>query len=362
MKNIDKNKIVLATGGSGGHILPAISVGNMLGQKGFEPLMILDVDPDKYSIGKIPFRIIKTGKNPKSIRDIFRMIGGFFQAFFLLLKNKPALVIGFGGYASFPVLLAARLLHVKILLQEQNSYMGKVNHMFGNHAEAIMTAYREIYGVRFEDMNKIVFTGNPIRDEFIKINSRAYEYPKAGNNFNILIIGGSGGAKFFSENLAQAFENLPDELRRKIYIHQQVREEDMGRIKDVYGRKGIRFEVRSFFGDTPKKMADAHLIISRAGALAISEIMAAGRPSILVPYPHAASNHQMLNAKYYGAADAAIVVDEGKFNRDDFGKMLASLMGDEKRLEELAENAKKSATLDANHTILNVIKETLVKE
>jgi len=360
MKEDTKIKIAISTGGSGGHIFPAKTLAKFLKKHGYKVFIIGDEKYKNYidSKDQIEHKIIKTGKSLKSFYGLREIIFGFFQSLFFLMKNKPDLVIGFGSYATFPFLSASLLLEKKILLHEQNSYVGKVNHLFGRFAKAIMTVYHEMYGVRFKDADKIKFVGNPVRDEIKKLSELEYSYPKKTEKFNILILAGSGGATFFSKEFTKVFKDLPKEILEKLHIVQQCREADIELVRDLYKKINVKFELKTFFKDVDKKIKDAHLIVARSGS-SIFEFAIASKPMILIPSPNVTNDHQMKNAKQFADMQSAMLVLEKDFDVDNFRSDFVKLIRDKDKLKDMANNAKTMAVLNAEENILKVIKSTI---
>jgi len=363
MKESKKNKIAIVTGGTGGHIIPAKALAKFLIKKGYQVLLIGDKNYKNYvsNKDKIDYKIIKVGKNLKNLNDIINIIIGFLQSLYFLILKKPDLVIGFGSYATFPFLSASLLMRKKILLHEQNSYVGKVNYFFGRFAKAIMTTYHEMYGIRFADVEKIKFVGNPVRNRIKKLNSSKYSYPKKNEKFNVLILGGSGGATFFSKELIKIFEELPKKVIEKLNVVEQCREDDLENVKSFYKDLGLKAELKTFFKDIDKKIKNAHLIISRSGS-SIFEFAIARKPMILIPSPNVKNDHQTKNAKQFADVKACIIIPEKTFNVDNFRKDFVKLIKDKSKLKTMAKNTQEMVVLDADERILKIIRSCLIND
>ena len=360
MNNDNNHKIILATGGTGGHIFPAITVSKIIKDAGLDAVIVSDTQLDKYKNHlEVKHKIIDTGKN-KSLKSIIKIIFAIIKSFFLLKKEKPDLIIGFGSYATFPILVVAKLLKIKILLHEQNSHLGKVNRWFSKYASFIMTSFPEIYGVNIDYSNKIKYVGNPIRNNILNLINNVYKYPDLEKEkFNILIIGGSGGATFFANQLLNSFRLLDN--KKKIHVVHQVRQDDLIKTKEFYSLNNISSEVKIFFDDMEERYKKAHLIICRSGATTMFELFAVGVPTIFIPSPNVANNHQYFNAKVVVEKDACILVEEKDFKEAEFAKMLDSLILDKNKLETLGNNIRKLYNSDTNTKIRDIIKSLLNK-
>lgn len=359
---MDKNKksvVFLATGGSGGHVFPAISVAEKLTEKGCNICILADSVYEKYSTKNLNYRIVETSKTLRSFSDIKKIIAGFFDAKYFIKRKKPSLVVAFGSYATLPTLLACLWTRTPFILHEQNAYIGKINKLFGRYAKKIMTTYYELYGIKFDDMHKIVYTGSPIRKDIVKLYDFDYVYPKNNEKFNVLITGGSAGARIFSEYLPKIFDEKHKEQQKNIKVFHQVRAEYIIQVQEYYKKIGVDAVVSAFFNNMNELLKDAHLIIGRSGSGTLCETAVAGKPSILIPLINSANNHQEVNAKNFEKNNAGIVVLEKDFNIKDFQKTFFDLIKNEDKLKKMAKSAKEIAVVDAPENIFNIIKEFL---
>jgi UDP-N-acetylglucosamine--N-acetylmuramyl-(pentapeptide) pyrophosphoryl-undecaprenol N-acetylglucosamine transferase len=354
-------KIFLATGGSGGHIFPAISVVEKLIEKKNTSICIISDDVyNKYASSyNYNYKIIRASKKFKSFSGLKDIFFGFLQSRALIKKEKPDLVIGFGSYATFPMLLACVLCKTKFLLHEQNAYIGKVNKIFGKYAESIMVSYPEIYGIPYESMKKIVYTGAPIRKSIRDLYNLEYSLPKEDETFNVLITGGSAGANIFSQYLPKIFDRKHVAEQKKLKIYHQVREEFIDEVKKYYKKLNLNCEVSPFFKDMDELLSKCHLIIGRAGNGTVVETAIAGIPAIFIPLKTSKSNRQEDNAKYVEKVGGAIMVLEKDFNIEGFQNIFFNLLKDKNKLENMAKNIKKVAVIDADEKISNIIKNIL---
>lgn len=338
--------ILISTGGTGGHIFPALALKKALEGHGFNVKLTADIKFVKYHPFDLNHLFIPaanfSNKSPIALMSsILKLTKGFFQALWLIHKQSPEMVIGFGGYATYPTMLAAIVLGKKIILHEANTVIGKVNRLLLFKAKYLTTGFKAIYGVSPKYQDKVIYTGNPIRSE-INISSLAFKADK----LSILIIGGSQGAKIFSKMIPDMIVNLPEKIKSKLYICQQVREEDVDLIKDRYLKEGIDCEIKSFFNDMGNKFANANLVIARSGASTISELIKVALPAIFIPYPTAADNHQYYNAKEIVDMEAGWLVKEASDSHirlsqiiQDIDKDPSTLAKYSARLKEMDQDA-----------------------
>lgn len=337
-----KNKVILlATGGTGGHIFPALQLMETLKQKGFSVKITGDKKFAKFHPFDQEHIYIPSGnfanKSPLSIiKTSIIIFLGLIKAFLLMIVFKPDTVIGFGGYATFPTMIAATILRKKIILHEANIFLGKVNKIFVPYAQYLTTGFDKLFGIDNKYSTKIIYTGNPIRNEISMCSNKPDD-----SRFTILAIGGSQGAKIFSSLIPQALINLPEELRQKLYIYQQVRDEDIQKITELYTKYKISCEIKSFFTDIASKYTQANLVIARSGASTISELISLGIPAIFIPYPTAADNHQLLNAKQLADIKSGWLVQENQYSTSQITSIIKEIFRSPNLLAEYKNNLQK---------------------
>lgn len=316
-------RIVLAAGGTGGHMFPAVAVADELRRRGFAVSLITDARGSGFGDGFAEddvHRISASGIGggiAAKIRGAIAIGVGFVQAWRLLGRLQPVCVIGFGGYPSVPTMLATSARRVTSLIHEQNAVLGRANRLVVGKVTAVAASFAETAGITGADADKTVVTGNPVRAVFS--NGRGNAYPAIGPNgegIRILVLGGSQGARIFSDIVPQAFSEMPEPLRRRFAITQQCRPEDLERVEHAYSEAGVTAELSSFFDDVAQRMASAHLVITRSGASTIAELAEAGRPAILVPYPHATDDHQTANARAMEQLGGAWLMPSDAFTAD----------------------------------------------
>ncbi len=365
--NQDKNtSIVLAAGGTGGHTFPAESVAKELISRGYNNIhLITDSRFKNYSqkFDGVKIHYVKSSTNPKSVIGkalaAIKIVYGIIQTFFLFQKIKPSIVIGFGGYPSFPAMIVGVFLSKsKTAIHEQNAVAGRVNALLANRVDLFASSFEQVSKI---DMRKVKFvhTGNPVRSEIVAINSIDYADFSGDGNFNILVTGGSQGTSIFSQIIPSAIATLPENLREKITISHQCRKEDLNVTSGIYENLGVKAEVATFFNDIPTRLSQAHLVICRAGASSIFEILVAGRPAILVPYPFAKDNHQAVNAEIIENHTAVWVMNQESLTAQTLAARIEAAMTIPNVLKLMASRAKNIAIPDATKkvtdNILNLI-------
>ncbi len=296
--------ILLAAGGTGGHLFPAFALAEELGRRGFAVDLVTDMRGDRYGTGfparsvyQLPSATPGSKKNPVALaRAGFTLARGIRKARKLLRNLKPAAGVGVGGDPTIPPLVAARMLGIPSIIHEQNAVLGRANRALARQAAAVATSFRKTKLLDGPLIEKACFTGNPVRD--VVINAAKIPYPplEPGGPLQLLVFGGSQGARFFSEAVPAALATLPQPLRQRLKLVQQAREEDVVAVTMQTSAAGINSEIATFFKDLPRIMAESHLVIARAGASSVAELAVIGRPSILVPLPHSLDSDQLENA------------------------------------------------------------------
>ena len=347
-----KGTIILAAGGTGGHLVPAEALAHELVSRGWKVHLATDDRAERFA-GHFPASAIHPiasatigSRNPLALAKAFWMIWkGVRQASELIRRLKPSAVIGFGGYPTLPPLYAATRRKVPTLLHEQNAVMGRANKALAGRVNAIAGGFLpEGKGVHAA---KTVVTGNPVRPPVLEAAKTAY-YPSSGDEvFRLLVFGGSQGAQFFSDAVPAAIAALPADQRARLRVTQQARADDVAKVKASYAQLGIAAEVLPFFNDLAARMAAAHLVISRSGASTVSEIAVIGRPALLVPYPHALDHDQAANAAALAAEGGAEVHVQSTLSVEKLTSLLAEAIGNPDRLSTMAAAARKVGKPDA---------------
>ncbi len=297
------NQYVIAAGGTGGHFFPALATAEKLQALGHRVTILTDKRTAHYAKDKclniIPLtnRSFSGGIFNKFISLFFLGIG-FLQALIFLISNRPNKVIGFGGYPSFPGIMAAIILRIPIILHDQNAIIGRVNKYLGRFASQIALAYPLHFMKKHNQLSdKMIYVGSPIRDIFLQAKPNQVKLTNSGK-IQLFIFGGSQGASIFSKMLPQMIKTLPESLKIRLQIIQQVREEDNKHVQAFYKKEKITAEIKPFFKNMDKILIHSHLVIARAGASSIAEILATQTPAIYIPLPSSKDNHQFYNATY----------------------------------------------------------------
>jgi len=347
--------IVIAAGGTGGHLFPAEALAVALIARGERIALMTDARSAAFDSPAFAnaerFALAGAGLSGRgvvsAVRGAAALVAGTFTARRLFKQLDASAVVGFGGYPSVPPLMAASLMPAArrpaIVLHEQNAVLGRANRALAQRADLLALSFagttRVPAGVRAEVL------GNPVRPALAALAGTGYSMPEGA--LRLLVTGGSLGARIFADVVPDAVALLPEALRARLVITQQARAEDFSRTRDAYAALGIPAEVSAFFPDIANRLSTAHLVIARAGASTIAELACAGRPSILVPLPHAIDDHQSANARALAKAGAAVVMKQPAFVAEALAEELAALLGDAERLARMAEAARPLARPDA---------------
>lgn len=341
---------MLAAGGTGGHMFPAEALARELLKRGLSVCLVTDRRGGRFSaeMDGIPVYRINASGLGRSLfakaKGVFNMVIGAFQAWSKIRQLKPALVVGFGGYPSVPTVFAASRLGVPIMLHEQNAVAGRANKILSPLAKAVATGFANVKGL---GNARMVLTGNPVRPAICALHDQPYPEIAACGPLKILVMGGSLGATIFSEVAPKAVKLLPGVSRQRLVIHQQCRQADIDAVQQSYAENGVQVELATFFHDVPERLAACHLVICRSGASTVSELAVAGRPSILVPYPHAATGEQKANAEALAEAGGAWLIPQDSFTPEALAVRLESLLNLPSTLPKTAAAAKSLAHLNA---------------
>lgn len=350
--------VILAAGGTGGHVFPAEALAGSLARRGFRLALVTDDRGTKYggNLGEIdthrlPIRKM-TGGLLRRLVGFASLLPGYFAARALLGKLQPAAVVGFGGYPSLPTVAAARR-RFRTAIHEQNAILGRVNRLVATGVDAVATSFAETRGAG----NNATLVGNPVRGEVTALRARPFELPAPGARLRVLVTGGSQGASVFGRVVPAALALLAPEKRARISLVQQTREEDAETVRQRYRTLGFAAEVAPFFADLPLRVADSHLVIARAGASTVAELACIGRPSLLVPLPGATDDHQTANARALAAAGGAWIVPEAEFTPADLAARLAALVDDPRPLSSLAGGAHSFGRPDAGERLADLVQK-----
>lgn len=361
----EKPLIILTAGGTGGHVFPAESLAEELLRRGYRLALVTDSrGKDNYQgkLSEIPNYSVCSGalvgkSKLFKIKSLIKTCWGVVQAAYILFTRKPACVIGFGGYASFPCSMAAILLGIDLIIHEQNSVMSRTNRFLSKYAALIAQSFRN---VKYTPPHiKTILTGMPIRTAIADLNKQTYPEIKDGH-YNLLVIGGSQGAKIFGEVIPEAIRKLPQELQKKLTVTQQCRKADIEDVEPRYQDCACRVNISSFFKNMPELYTTSHLIISRAGASSVFEIAAAGLPSVLIPLPTAADDHQTANARYITGAKGGIAIPQKEFTPEKLASVLTDLFQNPQKLRQMSDNIRWAAITDASQRFADAVEKEII--
>ena len=354
--------VLLAAGGTGGHVFPAEALASELMDRGYRLGLVTDKRGKAYggALGALEtYHILAGGIAGKSIpariKSVMELGIGTWQAWRLLKDLRPDAVVGFGGYASVPTMMAATFTSIPTVIHEQNALLGRANRLLAGRVKAIATSFADTRGLPLGADQKITLTGMPVRAPIAAKADTPYPVSEGDAPLCVLVLGGSQGATVLSEVVPAALGKLPDEIKSRLDVTQQCREEDMSMVKAAYGKIGIRAHLATFIDDVPERMAKSHVVISRAGASTVAEALAVGRPSVLVPYPFAADDHQNYNAQAVDAAGAGWIMPQDAFTADNLALRLDSLLGLPAVLEKSARCARDLGRADAAKRLADVV-------
>lgn len=351
--------VLMAAGGTGGHLFPAASLARVLEARGIIADLATDERVGRYGgFGGRATHVIPSAtlanRDPLTVaRTASRLGRGVIASLLLLGRVRPAAVVGFGGYPTVPPVLAATLSRIPTVIHEQNAVLGRANRLLAPLARAIGTGFAGLLDHEPRLAAKATRTGNPVRPAVIE--AAAMPYPDPAGTFRILVFGGSQGARIMAEIVPAAVELLPMAVRARLAITQQAREEDLERVRGSYQRTGIAATLAPFFSDLPRHMAQSHLVVSRSGASTVAELAAIGRPAILVPLPHALDQDQRANAAMLEQAKGAIMIEQSRFTPDRLAAEIAELAAAPARLAAMAAAARAQGCPDAAERLADLV-------
>lgn len=360
MQGPGRAPVLVAAGGTGGHLFPAEALAAALARRGIAVHLATDRRAARYSgaISEDAIHVISSAtlraRNPLSMARTASLLGlGLLQAYALIGRLRPAAVIGFGGYPTIPPLLAASWRGVPSLIHDANAVIGRANRMLARRVTAIATTFPDVFGGDPVLTAKATLTGNPVRPAVV--SAASIPYPAASDRLRLLIFGGSQGARVMAEIVPPAIGRLDAALRARLAIVQQTRDEDLLRVRNAYADLGVAADVATFFADLPARMAGSHLVVARSGASTVAELAAIGRPAILVPLPHALDQDQFANAGVLEGAGGAIRMVQGTFTPERLAAEIAALAAAPPRLATMAAAARSLGRLDAADLLADLV-------
>jgi len=335
--------LVIAAGGTGGHMFPAQALAEKMLRRGWRVKLSTDERGARYT-GGFPHSVeIETVASGTFARGgalakagvPLRLAGGTLSAVWKMRRDRPRVVVGFGGYSTVPAMAAARLLRLPSMVHEQNGILGRVNQYFAGKVSVVACG---VWPTEMPEGIDAVHVGNPVRMAVAERAGAGY-IPPGDYPMSLLVIGGSQGAKILSDVVPQAVADLPEALRRNLRVAHQARAEDVERVAEHYAGHGIDADVETFFHDIPRRMSEAQLVVARSGASTVADLSVIGRPSVLVPLAASIRDEQTANARGLVAAGAAILMPESRFTAGALSEQIALVLGDPAGAEQMARAA-----------------------
>lgn len=352
---------MLAAGGTGGHLFPAQALAEELIRRGYTIHLLTDERVRDY--GKafpaaathiVPSASLSLAQPLQVPGRLLRLLRGYAAAHRVLRAQRPRAVVGFGGYPSLPPLYAATAAGIASLVHEQNSVLGRANKLLAPRVRHVATSFETVFGVPDDVRPRLVLTGNPVRGAVLAVAGSAYPAVGAGP-LELLIFGGSQGARFFSDALPPAIADLDAGLRARLAITQQARAEDAPRVAQAYAALGVKADVQPFFSNMPELLRRAHLVVCRSGASTIAELGVVGRPALMVPLPGAIDNDQLRNAESFARAGGGWLHPQNTLESGQLAGILAALLGAPDQLKEAAAAALRHGRPDAAARLADLV-------
>jgi UDP-N-acetylglucosamine--N-acetylmuramyl-(pentapeptide) pyrophosphoryl-undecaprenol N-acetylglucosamine transferase len=354
--------VLVAAGGTGGHLFPAEALATVLTERGIPVHLVTDrraarfggafTDQTIHLVASATLR----ARNPVAMTRTAAMLGlGLVQAHALIGRLRPAAVIGFGGYPTVPPVLAAVWRGVPSLIHDANAVIGRANRLLASRVTAIATTCPDVCTAEPALAAKATLTGNPVRAAVVAAAATPYPAPAPNDPLRLVIFGGSQGARIMADIVPMAIGRLDPGLHARLAIVQQAREEDLARVRKTYADFSIAAEIAPFFADLPARIATSHLVVARSGASTVAELAAIGRPAILVPLPHALDQDQFVNAGVLERAGGALRLPQDAFTPERLATELAALAAAPQRLAAMAAAARSLGRLDAANRLADLV-------
>ena len=360
MSGVDK--ILLAAGGTGGHMFPAGALAEQLKEAGYDVHLATDKRGMAYvsnltpmELHQLPAATVYGGGLLVLPLRVVTLILSLLASLILIIRLRPKVIIGFGGYPSFGPVIAGILLRSQVLVHEQNAVLGRVNKLAANLGAYVATSFKDTANIPAAAAQKLRRTGNPLRPAILKAAEGGYRYLASARAFELLVFGGSQGASILAETVPQALALLSTEKKRRLRVVHQVRQPEMREALDAYAAEGVYSEIRDFFNDLPIRMRRAHLMIARSGASTVAEATALGVPSIFVPLPGSLDQDQAHNVRQLVKRGGAMVINQKDLTAKSLAAEIEKLMDDEMRLQRLSDKARKFAELDATGRLFRYV-------
>ncbi len=348
--------LVIAAGGTGGHMFPAQALAEAMLAKGWRVKLTTDARGARY-VGGFPHSVeieqlksatFSRGGIVGKLTAPFKLGSGVLSAMMKFRRDRPAVVVGFGGYPSFPAIAAAWLMKLPRMIHEQNGVLGKVNTVFAKKVDTVACG---TWPTNLPEGVEGVFTGNPVRGAILERAAAGY-IPPGDYPMSVVVIGGSQGARILSEVVPAAMTLLPDALKANVRVAHQARDEDAESAAHIYAQGGITAEVLPFFNDIPRRFSEAQLVVSRSGASSVADLSVIGRPSILVPFAAAMADHQTANARGLVEAGAAIMIPESQLTAEALAEQIQTILTQDQAAIQMANAALSVGKPDATEALV----------
>lgn len=353
--------LIIAAGGTGGHMFPAQALSEVMIRRGWRVTLSTDARGARYTDGfshvvdvrQVASATFAQGGTVARLTAPFRILGGIVSATLKMWRERPDVVVGFGGYPTIPALAAAWITRTPCMIHEQNGVLGRVNRAFARRVDVVACG---TWPTALPDGIDGAQTGNPVRAAVLERAGAPY-MPPGDWPMNLLVFGGSQGARILADVVPEALARLPESLRGHLRVAQQARPEDFERVTESYARIGLRAEVEPFFRDMPRRLSETQLVISRAGASSLADIAVVGRPAILIPYAAATADHQTANARALDEAGAAIVIPEPRLSPETLAQAILSILTQPAVADAMAQAALTVGVADAATRLAALVEE-----
>lgn len=353
--------LIIAAGGTAGHMFPAVALAEAMLARGWRVSLSTDARGASYAGAFPPAVEVEQVSSATFARATLmtkalvplKILAGILGATLAMRRARPAVVVGFGGYPTIPAMAAARLLNLPRMLHEQNGVLGRVNRLFAKHVDKLACG---TWPADLPEGIEGIYTGNPVRAA-VKARAGAPYIAPGEYPMDVLIFGGSQGARVLSDVVPEAIAALPESLRRHLSVSQQARPEDVARVSEFYAAHGIRADIQPFFDDIARRISEAQLVISRAGASSLADISVIGRPAILIPYPHATGDHQSANARALLGAGAAFVLPEDRLTPESLAAEMTQILSQPDGALAMSQAALEVARPDATERLVELVLE-----
>ncbi|MCZ8332700.1 MAG: UDP-N-acetylglucosamine--N-acetylmuramyl-(pentapeptide) pyrophosphoryl-undecaprenol N-acetylglucosamine transferase [Rhodobacteraceae bacterium] len=353
--------LLIAAGGTGGHMFPAQALAEAMVRKGWRVKLSTDARGARYAGGfphvvqveEVASATFARGGAVAKLAVPFRIFGGVLAAVWGMLRDRPAVVVGFGGYPTIPALAAAWVLRRPRMIHEQNGVLGRVNRLFARRVDKVACG---TWPTDLPEGVEGIHTGNPVRAAVLDRAAAGY-IPPGDYPMSLLVIGGSQGAKVLSDVVPAAVAALPDGIKRYLRVAQQARDEDMARVVAAYEAAGIMAEVEPFFRDIPRRLSEAQLVVSRSGASSVADISVIGRPSVLIPFAAATGDHQTANARGLVDAGAAVLIPEKLLDPAALAAQVGAILASPDAAVAMAQHALGQGRPDATERLVALVED-----